>query len=60
MSDWFNVWLYLQRQVIDEAADSKNNQQRVGEDKGSHGVCQLLDLSVSFGSADKKNKKTPA
>lgn len=39
---------YLQRQVVYEGAASKSDQQQVGEDKGSHGICHFLDFSVSL------------
>lgn len=37
---------YLKRQVRDEAGDSEANQEQVGEDEGSGGVGDLLDLFV--------------
>lgn len=37
---------HLQREVGDDAGDSEANQQQVGEDEGSGGVDDLLDLLV--------------
>lgn len=36
--------MYLERQVRDDAGDSKPHQKQVGEDEGSGGVDDLLDL----------------
>ncbi len=38
--------VYLKGQVRDDAGDSKANQQQVGEDEGSGGVDDLLNLFV--------------
>lgn len=38
--------MYLEGQVRDDAREPKANQQQVGEDEGSGGVDDLLDLFV--------------
>lgn len=43
----------LQGEVVYQAANSKYNQQQVGENEGPHGVGHFLDLSISFGCTDK-------
>lgn len=40
------VGAHLEGQVGDDAGDSEANQQQVGEDEGSGGVDDLLDLLV--------------
>lgn len=37
---------YLEGEVGDDAGDSEDNQQQVGEDEGSGGVDDLLDLFI--------------
>lgn len=37
---------HLEREVGDDAGDSEANQQEVGEDEGSGGVDDLLDLFI--------------
>lgn len=40
------VSAHLEGQVVDDAGESEDNQQQVGEDEGSGGVDDLLDLFV--------------
>lgn len=51
------LWVtYLQRQVVYEAAESKREQQQVGEDEGSDGIGHFLDLTVSPGPTGLSNE----
>lgn len=50
--------VYLKWQVRDDAGDSKANQEQVGEDEGSGGVDDLLDLFVGAAGLTRLPDKT--
>lgn len=53
-----SVFVYLKMQVGYDASDSKANQEQVGEDEGSGGVDDLLNLFVWAAGLTKLPERT--